>query len=99
MLTGTLPFRGSTFVSLAAQHIVKAPAPMSDHGVEAPEHVVAALERCLAKKREDRWSTAKELAETLTLDVDNKELVSRAKPWGWLRVVAALAGAAALFGR
>lgn len=99
MLSGTLPFHGSSFTALAAQHIVKSPAPLAGLAPDAPAPLVKAIEKCLAKEREDRWSSALEFGDALTGDVRVTGLHKKIGPRGWLRVVAAVTAAAALFGR
>lgn len=99
MLSGRLPFHGSSFVSLAAQHIVQAPEPLAELAPDAPEALVRAVERCLAKEREDRWKSAAELCAELTGKNQRKQFRTTIGPRGWIKVVAGLATAAALFGR
>ncbi len=99
MLSGRLPFHGSSFTALAAQHIVRAPAPLRELAPDSPEALVEAVERCLAKEREDRWKTAGEFADALTCKPPTKGLRGGIGPRGWVKVVAGLAAAAALFGR
>lgn len=98
MLSGTLPFHGSTFASLAAQHVVKPPPSLGELAPEAPKRVVTAVERCLAKERENRWKNAAEFAAELTAENKSKRFSVRIGPRGWMKVVAAVATAAALFG-
>ncbi len=100
MLSGTLPFHGTSFVALAAQHIVNAPPPLADLApAGTPDRVVKAVERCLAKERDDRWATGHEFVAALTDEEDIKRLRGRIGPRGWMKVVAVLTAAAALFGR
>ena len=99
MLAGRLPFHGSSFAALAAQHIVQAPAPLGELAPDAPEALVSAVERCLAKERDGRWKTAGEFATALTGKSASKGLHGVIGPRGWMKVVAGLATAAALFGR
>jgi serine/threonine protein kinase len=99
MLSGRLPFHGSSFTALAAQHIVRAPEPLRDLAPDAPEALVEAVERCLAKKREDRWKTAADFGAAITDKHEPKRFRGLRGPMGWVKVVAGLAAAAALFGR
>lgn len=99
MLSGRLPFHGSSFVSLAAQHIVRAPEPLAELAADAPEALVRAVERCLEKEREDRWKSAAEFGAALTGKDQPKKFRTTIGPRGWIKVVAGLATAAALFGR
>ncbi|MGH7688059.1 MAG: serine/threonine-protein kinase [Gemmatimonadaceae bacterium] len=99
MLSGSLPFQGSNFTALAAQHIVRAPAPLSEVAPDAPEALVQAVERCLAKERDDRWKTASDFAAAITGNKSSRRFSVGVGPRGWMKVVAGLAAAAALFGR
>ena len=65
MLSGALPFDGSTFETLAAKHIAEDHTPLGDLAPDAPGSLVVAIERCLQKDRRDRWRHAHELAEGL----------------------------------
>ncbi|HET7632063.1 MAG TPA: serine/threonine-protein kinase [Gemmatimonadaceae bacterium] len=101
MLSGTLPFDGSTFTALAAQHIVKAPVPLDKLGVDAPQPLVRAIMRCLAKERGDRFATAADFGTAITrITADNADRAVRRKigARGWMRVTTVFAIAAALFG-
>ncbi len=98
MLAGTLPFHGSTFASLAAQHVVKAPPALASAAAGVPKRIVTAVERCLAKEREDRWKRAGDFAAALTVEIKSRRFSGRIGPRGWIKVVAAVMTAAALFG-
>jgi serine/threonine-protein kinase len=65
MLSGGLPFDGSTFESLAARHIADAHEPLAKLVPSAPSGLCDAIERCLEKQRTDRWSSGRELADAL----------------------------------
>ena len=99
MLSGNLPFHGSNFAALAAQHIVRTPPPLGELAPDTPERLVQAVERCMAKERDDRWKTAGAFAEVLTGNQRSKRFRGVIGPSGWVKVVAGLAAAAALFGR
>lgn len=103
MLAGRLPFEGTSFTALAAQHVVRAPAPLADLAPDAPQALVEAVERCLAKERGDRWQRAGDLREAVAGESGRARwrwnAAARLGPWGWVKVVAGLAAAAVLFGR
>jgi hypothetical protein len=65
MLTGTLPFDGASFESLAAKHIAEEPAPLADAAPDAPVALRTAIERCMLKARDLRFRTGRELADAL----------------------------------
>jgi serine/threonine protein kinase len=68
MLTGELPFNARTFEALAAKHVAEQHRPLAELSPSSlREHplLVAALERCLAKDRDERWRTGRDLAAAI----------------------------------
>jgi serine/threonine-protein kinase len=65
MLSGALPFDGSTFESLAAKHIADNHLPLAVALPSLPAALSEAIERCLQKDRNARWRDGRELAEAL----------------------------------
>jgi len=65
MLSGSLPFDGATFETLAAKHIAEDHMPLGELVPDASASLVVAIERCLQKERKDRWRHAHDLAESL----------------------------------
>ncbi|HEX3868731.1 MAG TPA: serine/threonine-protein kinase [Gemmatimonadaceae bacterium] len=65
MLSGELPFDGSSFQSLAAKHIAVAHEPLAVLMPSLPAPLSLAIERCLEKERDDRWRTGRALADAL----------------------------------
>jgi serine/threonine protein kinase len=64
-LSGKPPFEGASQANLIAAIMRAEPIPVSAHRPLTPpllEHVVS---RCLAKRRDDRWQTSRDLAEEL----------------------------------
>ncbi|GHG83983.1 serine/threonine-protein kinase [Comamonas sp. JC664] len=55
LLTGVLPFQGTSAVELEEQHL-HAPPPRLTGQVHAPPALDGVLQRCLAKSREERWA-------------------------------------------
>ena len=66
MLSGSLPFDGATFETLAAKHIAEDHTPLGDLAPDVPVSLVVAIERCLRKDRVDRWRHGVDLAESLS---------------------------------
>ncbi|MDP3911555.1 MAG: serine/threonine-protein kinase [Gemmatimonadales bacterium] len=62
-VSGRLPFSAGTVAGLLAQHAAQPPPPLEARG--APQTLVAAIERCLAKDPERRFQTGEELADVL----------------------------------
>ncbi|HEX4204133.1 MAG TPA: serine/threonine-protein kinase, partial [Ktedonobacteraceae bacterium] len=60
MLTGTLPFRGSTSVATIIKHIKEQPAPPSTLNAHISPEVEAVIMRALQKKPQQRYQTMRE---------------------------------------
>jgi TolB-like protein/Tfp pilus assembly protein PilF len=65
MLTGTPPFTGDTPMAITAQKLVDPVPPLRSLRDAAPEELDAVLQRALAAKAQDRFTTAAEFAESL----------------------------------
>jgi tetratricopeptide (TPR) repeat protein len=65
MLTGTLPFKGDTPISVVMGHIQKPVPPVRTINPDIPNTVEQVVTRSLAKKKEERWASAGELAKAL----------------------------------
>ncbi|HKA57912.1 MAG TPA: serine/threonine-protein kinase [Gemmatimonadales bacterium] len=64
-LTGRLPFDAPTVQATLAMQLTRAPTPLTDLRAELPTRLTQIIERCLAKNRDARFSSAEELAEAL----------------------------------
>jgi serine/threonine-protein kinase len=65
MLTGEVPYRGSTAVSVAMMHVEKPVPCLADYMDEVPEGLQEIIERALAKRVEDRYVNAGQLRRDL----------------------------------
>ncbi|MES2304341.1 MAG: protein kinase [Gemmatimonadota bacterium] len=65
MLTGRLPFSGSTPQALLAAHVTTAPMPIASLRPDLPGPLAALIMRCLAKAPGDRWASAGELVTAI----------------------------------
>jgi HAMP domain-containing protein/predicted Ser/Thr protein kinase len=65
MLAGERPFRGDTLVAVATRIANEDAAPLNQKRPEVPASLRRVVDRCLAKKPEQRYQTGKELAEAL----------------------------------
>ena len=63
-LTGQRPFGGASLMEAAIAVTRDAPDPITDHR-DVPEALTEIVERCLEKDPNDRYQTARELAEAL----------------------------------
>ena len=58
MLAGETPFKAANTPSMLMKHVSEPPPPLRGRRADAPEALVVAVERALAKRPEDRWGTA-----------------------------------------
>jgi predicted Ser/Thr protein kinase len=65
MLSGQLPFEGTTPGDVLVKQITQEPPPLRAAAPEAPEPLVSALTRCLAKDPAKRWTDAGSLRQAL----------------------------------
>jgi serine/threonine protein kinase len=70
MLTGRVPFTGSSAVAVAIKHALEAPPLPSQLNPSIPHSVEAVVMKALAKKPEQRYGSAGELARALALAVN-----------------------------
>jgi len=61
MLSGQLPFEGTTFRDVIVQHITRVPPPLTDLAPDAPADLAEAVTRCLAKDPAGRWPDGRTL--------------------------------------
>jgi eukaryotic-like serine/threonine-protein kinase len=83
LLTGTIPFRGSTAMETIVMHVHQAPEPPSRRsGQPIPPDLEAVVMSCLAKDPTDRPQTADELAARLaSVRLEREWTVQRAREW------------------
>jgi serine/threonine protein kinase len=65
MFAGDPPFRGATAVEVALQHINGRATPLSDLRPDLPTGVCALIHRMMARRAEDRFQTARDLAREI----------------------------------
>jgi serine/threonine protein kinase/DNA-binding SARP family transcriptional activator/tetratricopeptide (TPR) repeat protein len=92
MLAGEPPFTGPTSESIARQHLITAPRPITDLRPTVPDHVAAAISRSLAKAPADRYGVAAQFAEAL----ESSDAVPPTRRARWRRPRVLVATAAAL---
>jgi tRNA A-37 threonylcarbamoyl transferase component Bud32 len=69
MLSGVVPFNSPTATAVVMQHVQQAPPPLRILNVSVSAAVEAVVLRALAKRREERPQSAKELADELSAAV------------------------------
>ena len=65
MLAGELPFKASNTPSMMMKHLTERLRPVREVRPDAPSDIAAVVEHALAKKPEDRFSNASEMAAAL----------------------------------
>ncbi|MBK8003792.1 MAG: protein kinase [Gemmatimonadetes bacterium] len=65
LLSGRLPYQGTTPQQLLAAHVVREPEPLAQVRPGLPAGLAEIIMRCLAKAREARWASAEELRDAL----------------------------------
>ncbi len=65
MLAGERPFRADSLVAIAAKIVKEDPPPLAAKRPEVPPALRRVIDRCLAKKPEQRYQTGRELADAL----------------------------------
>jgi serine/threonine protein kinase len=105
MITGQRPFTGDTQAAVIAALMKDQPSPMNQRQPATPRALERVVRKCMEKKPDDRWQSARDLKPTLELiDLDTAPVSSSSssvptsvqtpprKLWLWPAV-----GAAALF--
>jgi serine/threonine protein kinase/Tol biopolymer transport system component len=71
MITGQRPFTGDTQAAVLASLMKDPPPPMSQRQPAVPRQLERVVKKCLEKKPDDRWQSARDLKPTLELiDLD-----------------------------
>jgi len=71
MITGQRPFSGDTPAAVLASLLKDQPPPMSQRQPAVPRQLERVVRKCLEKKPDDRWHTARDLKPTLEMiDLD-----------------------------
>ena len=101
MLTGKKAFEGKSQLSVATAILEKEPAPISSIKPMTPPGLDHAISRCLAKDRDERWQTARDLFLELTWAGESTAETARAAPmprkghgWGLWLAATVVAGSA-----
>jgi serine/threonine-protein kinase len=78
LLSGQLPFEGTTLPELCASILKDVPRDLASLNAKAPRGVVEVVRRCLEKDASHRYASASELAQALAAPV-SPALLTRAK--------------------
>lgn len=91
MLAGELPFQASNTPTMLMKHLSERPRPLRDVRADLPANLVYAIDRALAKSRDDRWASAAEFRGALAEDAETPAMKRRsgatARPSGAVKPV------------
>jgi serine/threonine protein kinase len=76
MLAGELPFQAANTPAMLMKHISERPRPLQEVRTDLPANLTYAIDRAMAKGRNDRWSDAGAFRDAL----DEQALVGRLPP-------------------
>jgi serine/threonine protein kinase len=79
MLSGRLPFEGSSAIAILTQHLTARPPELASVAPTVPPRLARVVNQCLAKEPKHRFATGNALAEAIALG-------ERKEPAGALRV-------------
>ena len=65
MLVGEQPFKASSAAAMLVKHVSEIPPRVSSKRPDVPAYLAQAIDRAMAKRPEDRWSTASEFRDAL----------------------------------
>jgi tRNA A-37 threonylcarbamoyl transferase component Bud32 len=74
--TGRRPITGNSAVNIMANQVSKAPEPLSTVAPELPRALSDIITRALAKNPDDRWGSAKDMADALRMASAADKLLS-----------------------
>jgi hypothetical protein len=103
LMSGCSPFAGASLGDTIQRIVNHQPPPLSELVANVPPEFDSILERCLAKRPDDRFSTAAELVQALrellqTLEQAGKVRRGRAGSEAWMQVLGENAAAAGVAG-
>src|SRR3989441_683069 len=78
-LSGALPFRGATSAEVLAHQVNQSPPPLAHAAPHVPRGLAAAVERCLAKRPDDRVPTGEAVVEAVDVALASE----RRLPLAW----------------
>jgi Tol biopolymer transport system component len=80
MWTGNRAFLGKTHLSVASAIMEREPAPLSSIKPLTPPNLDHVMRRCLAKDRDERWQTTRDLASELKWTHESGSLATAPSP-------------------
>ena len=73
MLSGRLPFTGTTATEVLAKQVTEAPRPLATVSDGTPRRLAQTIDKCLTKERDDRPESAAALAEQMSLALEQRK--------------------------
>ena len=102
LLTGVSPFDAATPVAMLMKHIHEVPPDLRRMGLggQVPASIADVIMRCLAKRADERWDDASQLASALTVAAQqsNVTLPAARRSWSLTPEASASYGAGSLTG-
>jgi serine/threonine protein kinase/tetratricopeptide (TPR) repeat protein len=89
MLTGALPFTGSSAYEVMIQRTTRTPRPASDHNPKIPQYLLKILDKCLQPQPDLRYASTAEILRDLDSQSFHSSLQYRVKRRGRLAAIAA----------
>jgi TolB-like protein len=83
MIAGSAPFAGATVADMLVAILDKPPLPLESHVAEVPAALEHLISRCLAKQRQQRYPSAKELLtdlRSLAAQLSQPQLAAKLPP-------------------
>src|SRR2546428_4942846 len=90
MLTGSLPFTGSSAYEAMIQRTTRTPRPASDHNPKIPQYLLKILDKCLQPAPELRYSSTAEIVRDLDSQSFHSSLQYRVRRRARLATAAAV---------
>jgi tetratricopeptide (TPR) repeat protein/predicted Ser/Thr protein kinase len=88
MLTGSLPFTGSSAYEVMIQRTTRTPRPASDHNPKIPKYLLKILDRCLQPQPELRYASTAEMLRDLDSQTFHSSLQYQVRRRGRLASIA-----------
>ncbi len=90
MLTGTVPFTGSSAYEVMIQRTQRTPRPASDHNPKIPQYLLKILDKCLQTAPSLRYPSAAEILHDLDAQTFHSSLQYRVRRQGRWAIAAAI---------
>jgi serine/threonine protein kinase len=65
LVTGSIPFYEKTYFKIARKHLDEPVPRIKEYRNDIPEKLIQIIEKCMAKKKEDRYQSASEVIEEI----------------------------------